>query len=74
MRLIVNLMQESSEKWRAWVPELPGCAARGQSPGDVRKRIDQAIRGYLASLDLPDPDDIEEDVVQVSSEPDRGFK
>ena len=65
MKIVVSMVHESPDAWRAWVPELPGCAARGRSQRDVENKIDEAIRGYLASWDVPVPQDIEEELVEV---------
>lgn len=65
MKIAVSLTRESPEAWRAWVPELPGCAARGKSQQDVERKIDQAIRGYLASWNIPELEDLEEEMVEV---------
>lgn len=65
MKFVVSMMQESPDRWRAWVPELPGCAARGRSQQEVGRKIDQAIRGYLASWDVAVPNELEEELVEV---------
>ncbi len=65
MKFVVSMVQESPDRWRAWVPELPGCAARGKSQQEVTRKIDQAIRGYLASWDVAVPSDLEEELVEV---------
>ena len=65
MKVTVSMAQEAPERWHAWVPELPGCAACGKSQQDTQRRIDQAIRGYLASWDAVEPDDLVEEVVKV---------
>ena len=66
MKIVVSVVQESAEKWHAWVPELPGCAVRGKSQQEISRKIDQAIRGYLASWDVPVPEDLEK-VVQIGA-------
>ena len=65
MRIFVSLVQESDNRWKAWVPELPGCAARGKSQQEVSERIERAIRSYLASWDVPVPTDLEQEIVRL---------
>jgi predicted RNase H-like HicB family nuclease len=65
MRIFVSVMQESEDRWKAWVPELPGCAARGTSQQEVSERIERAIRSYLASWDVPVPTDLQQEVVRL---------
>ncbi len=66
MKIVVSMEREPAGGWRAWVPELPGCAVRAQSQQEISRKIDQAIRGYLASWDVADPHDLEEELVQVA--------
>ena len=41
--------------WRSRCPSLPGCGACGQSREEVLRNIDLAIHGYMASLDVASP-------------------
>ncbi|MDD4891160.1 MAG: type II toxin-antitoxin system HicB family antitoxin [Phycisphaerae bacterium] len=67
MKFVISMVQESPDKWRAWVPELPGCAVRGRSRLEISQRIDQAIRGYLSSWDVSVPPELEEELVQLET-------
>ena len=65
MRIFVSIVQEADDRWKAWVPELPGCAARGKSQQEVSERIERAIRSYLASWDVPVPTDLQQEVIRL---------
>lgn len=65
MKFVISMVKESPERWHAWVPELPGCSVCGRSRLEISQKIDQAIRGYLSSLDVPIPSELEEELVQV---------
>ncbi len=52
MKLVIRITQCDCGGYRAQCPALPGCFARGRSPQEAREKIEEAIVGYLASLDL----------------------
>lgn len=64
MKLIVKV-QQSQGKFRAWCPALPGCRAHGESHDHARKQLEEAIRGYLASLNVAPPAMLEQQLVEV---------
>ncbi|MGA8604521.1 MAG: type II toxin-antitoxin system HicB family antitoxin [Thermoplasmata archaeon] len=37
------------------VPELPGCHSQAKTLGDLRKRMKEAIAGYLKASPIPQP-------------------
>ena len=41
--------------YRAWCPALPGCTVYSRSRQEAGARIQQAVRGYLAHLDVALP-------------------
>jgi predicted RNase H-like HicB family nuclease len=51
MKLVVKIFAESAESYCAKCPALPGCVVRGRSCEEVQARIEEAVRGYLASMD-----------------------
>jgi predicted RNase H-like HicB family nuclease len=63
MRLLVKVVRESDDRFRASCPSLPGCVAKGNSEEEAKKGLDHAIRGYLASLNVPEPHSLEQHVV-----------
>ena len=50
MTVDVQIEQHSEETFRAWCPGLPGCQVRGKDPKEARAKIEEAVRGYLASM------------------------
>jgi predicted RNase H-like HicB family nuclease len=50
MKLVVRIVAESVESYYAQCPALPGCVVRGRSCEEVQARIEEAVRGYLASM------------------------
>jgi len=55
MQLAVNVRQEENGKCIAWCEALPGCTARGDDQQQAIAKIEQAIQGYLASLNVAAP-------------------
>ena len=55
MKIAVQITQESDGTFRASVPALPGCCVRARSYEDARNKIDEAVRGYLGSLNVALP-------------------
>ncbi len=52
MKLAIKVEQRIDGTYRASCPSLPGCSVCGQTREDTHQRIDLAVRGYLASLDV----------------------
>ena len=52
MKLAIRITQEPNGIYRACCPSLPGCCVYGESNEDVHSRINAAVQGYLASLDV----------------------
>jgi predicted RNase H-like HicB family nuclease len=50
MRLTVEIRESEQGGYVAFCPSLPGCVTRGQTREEVRQNIQDAIRGYLASI------------------------
>jgi predicted RNase H-like HicB family nuclease len=54
------IIEGSGESFSAYVPDLPGCVATGQSVEDVEARIREALRMHIESLEahgeaVPEP-------------------
>ena len=62
MRFAVNISEVSGAGYRAQCPSLPGCTVFGRSPDEARQQATRAILGYLASLDVAVPPELEVDV------------
>ena len=59
MKVVVHLSRQSDAYYRAWCPALPGCVVYGQSKQEAQEKIEAAIQGYLASLDIALPRELE---------------
>ncbi len=44
------IYEQGPTSWGAWVPDLPGCAAAGESRGEVEQLIAEAIEAHIESL------------------------
>jgi predicted RNase H-like HicB family nuclease len=51
MKITVEIVQLSAKEYRARSLALPGCVVSGESREEVMAKANQAIDGYLASLD-----------------------
>ena len=63
MKMIVKIQQSERGAYRAQVPALPGCVANGRTVQEAMRNIEQAVRGYLASLGACIPERIQPRVV-----------
>jgi len=50
MKLCVRIRRSEGGKFLACCPSLPGCVSSGQTEEQARERLQEAIRGYLASV------------------------
>jgi predicted RNase H-like HicB family nuclease len=46
----VVVIEQDGDAWGAYVPDLPGCVAVGDSPEEVEKLIAEAIPLHIQSL------------------------
>jgi predicted RNase H-like HicB family nuclease len=60
MHYQVKISGKPHAGWQAWCPALPGCWVRGASRKEVRQKIQDAVEGYLASLEVALPRELEE--------------
>ena len=49
MRYMI-VIEKGEESWGAYVPDLPGCVAVGESDQEVKKLIQEAIKLHLEDL------------------------
>jgi predicted RNase H-like HicB family nuclease len=66
MKLIVRVSRKKMNRWQASCPSLPGCGACGRTLNEAVERIDPAVRGYLASLNVAAPRKLEK-IVRVAT-------
>lgn len=60
MRYTVIVEKEAGTDWGAWVPDLPGCVAVGDTREDAERLIREAIRLHLQGMredgeQIPEP-------------------
>lgn len=68
------IYEKGPTSWGAYVPDLPGCVAAGQSREEVRQLIEGAIEMHLDGLredgePIPEPTAIAADLVRISDPP-----
>jgi predicted RNase H-like HicB family nuclease len=44
------IYEQGESGWGAWVPDLPGCVAAGESREEVEQLIREAIEAHIESL------------------------
>jgi predicted RNase H-like HicB family nuclease len=52
MKMQTRIAQTAQGEYRAWCPRLPGCQVRSSSPQQAQRKLAEAARGYLASLNV----------------------
>ncbi|WP_376692952.1 type II toxin-antitoxin system HicB family antitoxin [Wenzhouxiangella sp. EGI_FJ10409] len=67
----VVILEEGSESWGAYVPDLPGCVAVGETRQEALQLIREAIEFHLDGMradgdPIPEPHSYSE-VIQVSA-------
>ncbi len=65
MKLCVHIKQEHDGRYKAFCPALPGCTSDGHTREEAKDNLDEAIRGYIASLDHFVPEDLVQEVVEA---------
>ena len=55
MNLSVKIRRDAGHDFRACCPALPGCIVYGKSRPEVEDRIQEAVTGHLASLEVALP-------------------
>jgi len=69
MRYRILIEQDEDGVFIAECPSLPGCISQGKTRKEVLENIQDAIKGYLESLENhnePIPPSIEEEIVEVT--------
>ena len=59
LKLCVKIRRDEHGEFRASCPSLPGCVSNGPTEEHAKKKLDDAIRGYLASIGDFVPENIE---------------
>ena len=59
MKLTIKIAKCPDAAYAAWCPALPGCAVRAATREEAQHRIQDALRGYLTSLDVALPRELD---------------
>lgn len=59
MTLTLKIAKRSNTAYTAWCPELPGCRVYAPTRDDAHAKIKAAAEGYLASMDIALPRELE---------------
>lgn len=68
MKYRVNITQDEDGMFVAEAPALPGCLSQGKTRSEALSNIQEAIQGYLESLEKhgePIPPPITEEIVEL---------
>ena len=65
MKLAVRVVISERGGYMATCPSLPGCMTWGNTREEARKKLDEAIRGYIAAVSNRVLEDIASEVVEV---------
>lgn len=68
MKYRVNIAQDEDGMFVAEAPALPGCLSQGKTRSEALSNIQEAIQGYLESLEKhgePIPPPITEEIVDL---------
>lgn len=63
MKLLIRICRSERGGYVASCPTLPGCVTRGHTLEQARETMDEAIRGYLASVGDFVPERITDEVI-----------
>lgn len=50
MREYLVIFEQGETGWGAWVPDLPGCVAAGDSRAEVERLIREAIEAHIECM------------------------
>jgi len=50
MKLCVRIRRTETGDYVAYCPSLPGCVCQGSTEEQAKEQLEEAIRGYLASI------------------------
>ena len=65
MKLAVRVVVSAKGGYMATCPSLPGCTAWGNTHEEARKKLEEAIRGYIAAMSNRVLDDVTSQVIEV---------
>lgn len=65
MRLSITINRNDVGGYTACCPSLPGCTSQGLTRAEATRKLDEAIRGYMAAINNFVPEHLIREVVEV---------
>ena len=65
MKLCIVITPDKPRGYTAMCPSLPGCVSRGRTREEAKRRLDEAIRGYIAAVSNFVPENLVQEVVEA---------
>ena len=65
MKLCIRIGHDERGRYTAVCPSLPGCTSQGGTREEARKKLDEAIRGYIAAIGNFVPENLDLEVLEV---------
>jgi predicted RNase H-like HicB family nuclease len=59
MQMAIRIAKRPDGSFSAWCPALPGCVVCARTKEAAQSRIQDAVAGYLSSLDVALPRELE---------------
>jgi len=65
MKVCIKITTDEEGRYLAHCPSLPGCTSSGRTAEEARKKISEAIMGYLAAVNnfVPSAGVVEQELV-----------
>ena len=64
MKLCIQILKNGGG-FKAVCPSLPGCVSTGSTREEAQRKLDEAIRGYIAAMSNFVPEHLEHEVVEA---------
>jgi len=65
MKLCIRIFSNDRGGYTAVCPSLPGCVSKGSTRSEAERRLDEAIRGYIAAVSNFVPENLLHEVVEA---------
>lgn len=67
MKLCVRIIQNDQGGFTASCPSLPGCRSMGNTRQQAQEKLNEAIRGYIASIGNFVPEQLDREMVVIEA-------
>ncbi len=65
MKLCLRIVENQPGQYKALCPSLPGCMSSGSTREEARRKLEEAIRGYIAAVNNFVPERLLNQLVEV---------